>query len=120
MKKNIVLKLLYTLRALEHEVIVVEGQHDKSSLLKLGLKNIFVLNKPGASFYSRIEALEKLARKKKCAILTDLDKKGSFLYSAIKRNLVREGVKIDDNLRGLLRKAKISHIEGLASYLLKS
>ncbi len=120
MKKNIIPKLLYALRALEHEVIVVEGQHDKSSLLKLGLKNIFVLNKPGASFYSRIEALEKLAKKKKCAILTDLDRKGSFLYSTIKRNLVREGVKVDDTLRRLLHKAKISHIEGLASYLLKS
>lgn len=117
MKKNIIPKLLYALRALEHEVIVVEGQRDKSSLLKLGLKNIFVLNKPGASFYSRVEALEKLARKKKCAILTDLDKKGNFLYFTIKKSLTKEGVKIDDNLRGLLRKAKISHIEGLATFL---
>jgi len=119
MKRNIVPKLLYALRALKDEIIVVEGQRDKSSLLKLGLKNIFVLHKPKTSFYSRIEALEKLAGKKKCAILTDLDKKGNFLYSAIKRNLTREGIKIDDSLRELLRKAKISHLEGLATYLLK-
>lgn len=112
-------KLSSALKALEYSIVVVEGQRDKSSLLKLGLKNIFVLNRPGATFCSRIEALKKLAerREKRCAILTDLDKKGKFLYAALKRELTKEGIKIDDRLRRLLRKAKVSHIEGLATYL---
>lgn len=112
-------KLLSALKTLKHEVVVVEGQRDKSSLLKLGLKNIFVLNRPCATFCSRIEALKKLAerREKRCAILTDLDKKGKFLYAALKRELTKEGIKIDDRLRRLLRKARVSHVEGLATYL---
>ncbi len=124
MKKSIILnKLLRALKALRHEVVVVEGQRDRNSLLKLGIRNIFILNKPGANFYSRVEALKKLAEKKgkkKCAILTDLDKKGRFLYAALKRELIKEGIKIDDSLRRLLSKAKVSHVEGLATYLSKS
>lgn len=123
MKKSIILnKFLHALKALRHEVVVVEGQRDRNSLLKLGIRNIFILNKPGANFYSRVEALKKLAEKKgkKCAVLTDLDKKGRFLYAVLKRELIKEGIKIDDSLRRLLSKAKVSHVEGLATYLSKS
>lgn len=123
MKRKVVLnKLLHAIKDFKHELVIVEGQRDRSSLLKLGLENIFVLNKPGTKFYSRVEALKKLVgrKEKKCAILTDFDKKGKFLYTTLKRELTKEGIKIDDRLRRLLCKAKVSHIEGLATFLSKS
>lgn len=98
---------------------VVEGKKDFDALIKIGFSNkdIFVLNN-GKSFIRNIEEIDSLSDKKRCkiAILTDLDKKGKLLYGRIKESLLHKE-KIDDSLRLELFKQKISHIEGLYSYL---
>ena len=69
------------------------------------------------------ERIEEIAsnvlKKEKVCILTDLDKQGKKLYLLTKSILQELGVKIDSSFRGLLIKAKISHIEGLSNFLKK-
>jgi len=50
-------------------------------------------------------------------LLTDLDGEGRKLYHKLSRDLQKHGVKVNNKLRELLFKAKLSHIEGLATYL---
>ena len=96
------------LRISESETqIIVEGKKDKESLMKLGLSNIIVLNKPLYAVAESIEAKEVL-------ILTDLDAEGRKMYYKLKSWLSSRGVKVDDTLRRLLFKAKVRNIE--ASY----
>ncbi len=121
----------------KNNLIIVEGKKDFDSLIKIGFskKNIFVLNN-GKPFITNIEEIESLSDKRKCktqekqdfsgprkfrkfsrvSILTDFDKKGKMLYAKIKENLLHKE-KIDDSLRLQILKQKISHIEGLYSYL---
>lgn len=98
-------------------IVVVEGKKDKSALEELGFNNIIILH--GEPIYKRMEEIISLAKKSKTQviILTDLDRKGKQFYTAIKKELVREGIKINDKLRELLFKEKISHIEGLATFV---
>ena len=93
--------------------IIIEGKRDKIALSKLGLTNTVLLKKP---IY---ELCEDLARKNnEVVILTDLDKEGKKLYSIIKQNLERNGVKVNDTFRKFLfRYTKLSHIEGLDTYI---
>jgi len=95
-------------------LIIVEGINDKMALENLGLEKIFVIKKGSVS-----AAIEKILNSgiKKCMILTDFDSEGKKLYSMIKRELVKNGIKIDDKLRKLLMKEKLSHIEGLTRFL---
>ena len=96
--------------------IIVEGQNDKKTLEHLGIKSeIFTLKKP---LFSLIE--EIAARHKKVVILTDFDKKGKELYGRLRSGLQRLGVRIDTHFREFLQKnTKLSHIEGLYTYLSK-
>lgn len=98
-------------------IVIVEGAKDKSALANLGFKNVEVLQ--GKPFYKFIEKIAALAviSKTKVVILTDLDRKGKQFYTKIKKELVKEGVKINDKLREILFKEKISHIEGLATFI---
>jgi len=86
--------------------VIVEGKKDRASLLKLGITSIIVLDK---ALYAVIESIDS----KEVVLLTDLDPEGRKLYHKLKSWLVPRGVKIDDNLRQLLFKAKTSHVEGL-------
>lgn len=95
------------------KLIIVEGKKDVASLKELGLKNIRQLNGP---LFETIESIED----KEVVLLTDLDAEGKKLYSNLKRQLDRRGVRIDNHLRDLLLKAKLSHIEGLAHYIKKN
>ena len=99
-------------RAKEY-LIIVEGKKDRQALLALGFKNIFVLNETGKSLYEKVEEIERLAGKKKICILTDFDKKGKKLYLLLKKELSTRKVRLDNSLRGIFLKNKISHIEGL-------
>ncbi|MBW3019268.1 toprim domain-containing protein [Candidatus Woesearchaeota archaeon] len=95
-------------------LIIVEGSKDKIALEKLGLTNIICLSK--APLYQIVEEVVKKA--KEVAILTDLDGKGKELYHVLSRDLQNHKVKIDNRLRDKLFMAKISHIEGLATFLM--
>ena len=94
-------------------LIIVEGKKDKKSLEELGFKNIIILH--GTPIYKRIE--EIASETKECVILTDFDDKGKEFYYMLKKALVRRGVRINDRLRIAMLKEKISHVEGLYSFL---
>ncbi|MGB9708161.1 MAG: toprim domain-containing protein [Candidatus Pacearchaeota archaeon] len=105
-------------KALErNSVVIVEGAKDKQALEELGFQNITVLH--GRAFYKKIEEITAMAKKfgKEVIILTDLDRKGRQFYIAIKKELAREGIKVNDKLRSLLLEEKISHIEGLTTFI---
>ena len=96
-------------------LVIVEGEKDRKALQNLGIKNIFVINEHGKSFYEKIERIaEKI---KEAMILTDLDTEGKKLYSIIKRSFSNNGVRINDKIRDLLIKLKISHVEGLSTFI---
>jgi len=97
--------------------IIVEGKKDFLALKELGFKNIFVINELNKSLYEKIEEIEEIAGKKKICILTDFDKKGKKLYLLLKSELAKRKVHLDNTLRFILLKLKISHIEGLSSFL---
>lgn len=101
----------------ENFIVIVEGIKDKASLELVGFKNIVVWQ--GKPYYKKIEEIVGLAKKTKTEviILTDFDKKGKQLYKIIKKELIKEGIKINDKLRKMLLKEKISHVEGLASFV---
>jgi len=99
--------------------IVVEGKKDKQALQELGFKSIFILNETGKSIYEKIEQIEALAGNHKICILTDFDKKGKKLYLLLKSELSKRKVTLDNTFRGILLKMKISHIEGLSSFMRK-
>lgn len=95
------------------KLVVVEGLKDGRSLAKFGLKNIMALKKP---IYAVVDNIAAAA--KECAILTDLDSEGKKLYGALKKELQKQGVKIDDKLRNFISKnTPVKHIEGLATFL---
>jgi len=101
----------------QNYLFIVEGKKDKYALEKLGLKNIFIINESGKSIYEKIEELEEKTNQRKICILTDFDKKGKKLYLLLKSELSKRKVKLDNSLRGALLKSKVSHIEGLSSFL---
>ncbi|MBW2980003.1 toprim domain-containing protein [Candidatus Woesearchaeota archaeon] len=97
-------------------IIMVEGIKDKRALNHLGLKNIVTLSRK--PIFSIIEELSK--KNKKITILTDFDKKGKELYGKLNSGLQKLGVKVDNHFREFLQKnTRVSHIEGLVSYLNK-
>ena len=93
-----------------NKLIIVEGKKDKNALNYLGITNIFVLNnKP---LYKVVEDAAKLS--KEIIILTDLDSEGRKLYSILKIDLQKHGVKIDNEFREfLIRNTEMSCIEGI-------
>jgi len=97
----------------EQPFIVVEGPKDKASLLKIGLENIITLK--GKPLYKVVEhvALET----DRCLILTDLDEEGKKIYTRLRTDLQKHGVKIDDRFRHFLfKETELRQIEGLFRY----
>lgn len=90
---------------------IVEGKKDVRALELLGFSNVHKLDRP------LYEVFERFERGDVVQILTDFDKKGKELYGRIKQGLARHGVRIDDTLRNALWKTKISHVEGLMTYI---
>ena len=56
---------------------------------------------------------------KEIILLTDLDNEGKKLFSLLRKELQRRGVRIDNKLRLELFKTGVKEIEGLASFLKK-
>jgi 5S rRNA maturation endonuclease (ribonuclease M5) len=97
---------------LSNKLIIVEGKKDKEALKKFGIKNVITLKEP---LYKICEEITD----EKVIILTDLDKEGKRLYSKLKENLERNGIKIDDGFRlFLFKETKLRQIEGLYTYFL--
>ena len=98
-------------------LIIVEGRKDKAALQQLGFTDIFVINETGKSLSETIEEIEGMASQNKVCILTDFDKKGKKIYMILKSKFSERGIKLDNSLRGILLKMRISHIEGLSNFL---
>lgn len=96
-------------------LIIAEGKKDRTALENLGLKNIFVLNETGRSIYEKIEEISGKA--KEIVIMTDIDKEGKKIYFLMKKAFSQMNVKINNKIRELLIKLKISHVEGLDSFI---
>jgi len=92
------------------KAIIVEGDKDKAALAKYGISRVYTLSK-----FSLFKICEMIASNyDEAVILTDFDKKGRQLYSKLKKNLEKVGIKVDMEYREWLRKnTRISHIEGL-------
>lgn len=95
-------------------LVIVEGPKDARALLKYKIINTLQLSKKPLFAVAELASVEK-----KVALLTDLDKKGKQLYGKLAKDLQKHGVKIDNTLRDLLFKAKLSHVEGIDTYLEK-
>ena len=93
--------------------IIVEGKKDKEALKKLGITKTFTIKEP---LFKLCETISK--KYNEVIILTDLDKEGKRLYSKLKENLERNGVKIDNSFRHFLfKETKLTQIEGLVTYI---
>ena len=98
--------------------IIVEGKKDVSSLEALGFEHVYAIHQIAVPLRSRVEQLSAwIGKKRKVCILTDFDKKGKQLYFLLKTLFQEQGMKIDSSLRGVLLKADVSHIEGLAHFM---
>ncbi len=94
--------------------IIVEGPKDKASLQKFGLKNIIYLR--GKPLFEVVEWVASLTDE--CIILTDLDREGKKLYSVLKAELQKQGVRINDKFRNyLFKETDLRQIEGLYNYV---
>ena len=98
-----------------NKLIIVEGKNDKRALNKLGIENVYSIDKP---IYLLVENIAQ--KRKQVIILTDFDKTGRKLYSKIKHELQRNGVKVNDRYRKFLSRRKITHIEGLFTYYINN
>ncbi len=98
------------LAVLKDKLVIVEGKKDKEALKSFGITNVVTLKK------SLFEVVEEVSSKaKECVILTDLDKKGKYLYSRLRQDLQKHGVKVDNSFRNFLfRETKLRQIEGLS------
>ncbi|MEK6922267.1 MAG: toprim domain-containing protein [Nanoarchaeota archaeon] len=101
-----------TLREWAHELkhsnklVIVEGKKDRKALENLGVKRIITF---ANSSYLSLEDIKE----KEVIILTDLDSHGKKLYSILKHNLQKRGVKIDWKFRKFLFKEKIATVESI-------
>lgn len=94
------------------KAVIVEGEKDRKALAFFGITKIFTLKKP---LYAVVEGISENADE--VVILTDFDRKGKELYGRLKKDLQKNGVKVDRYFREFLqRKTRLSHIEGLKTY----
>ncbi len=96
-------------------LVIVEGRKDRIALEQLGLQEIFVLNEGGKGLYEKIE--EICLKGRNVVVLTDLDKKGRKLYELLKNEISKRGLRVNNHLRDLLFRMRISHVEGLDSFI---
>lgn len=91
------------------KLVIVEGKKDASKLTKFGIFNVKQLSRK--PLYSFAEEVAK--HNKSVILLMDNDEAGRTLYSKLKREFCRLGVKTDGAYRKALAKLNISHVEGL-------
>ncbi len=100
-------EILEEIQRIRKKLIVVEGKKDQKALERLGCTHVLTLE--NKALFEVVESIKT----KEIVLLTDLDREGKKLYSQLKQLLVQRGVVLDDKLRLILFKHKVSHIEGL-------
>ena len=104
-------EILEGLALIANKYIIVEGKKDKAALVALGCRKVYTLEH--LAVFEVVEAIPV----REVVILTDLDREGKKLDSVLKKGCDKLGIAVDDSLRLLLMKAKVSHIEGLRTFL---
>ena len=118
MKFNLSLK--QEIERYKEYIIIVEGKKDINSLKSLGFEKVYAIHINSVPLRERVEQIINLMDKKeKVCILTDLDRRGKLLYEKLKPIFQELGIKLDSSFRGLLIKARISHIEGIYKFFEK-
>ena len=101
-------------------VIIVEGKKDVNALKSLGFGKVYAVHQTAIPIKEKVEQIsEKITKKDKVCILTDLNKKGKKLYMLLKSMFQEQGVRLDSTLRMILIKSGISHIELLNKFIKK-
>jgi 5S rRNA maturation endonuclease (ribonuclease M5) len=95
------------------KTVIVEGKKDLRALNDLGVTNVVTLSRK--PLFAIVE--EVAHSSDQVVILTDFDKTGRQLYGKLAKGLAALGVEIDNTFREFLYSLKISHIEGLATYV---
>ncbi len=112
--------LLNDIERFKEYTIVVEGKKDVEALKSLGFEKVYAIHITGVPLRERAEQIMFYIEKKdKLCILTDLDKKGKELYEKLKPIFQELGARLDSTFRGILIKSRISHIEGIYSFMEK-
>lgn len=102
-------------------VIFVEGKKDVKLLNDLGFETVFALHETGIPLAERVQQLKnKIPKRKKVCILTDLDKRGKKLYFQVKALCKEHGIKTDSTLRGILLVSDVSHLEEVEDFVKKA
>ena len=111
-------ELLNAIERYQNTPLIVEGAKDKTALHALGFSRVFILNEHRGSLRERVERIAaSLFKKEKVCILTDTDKRGRKLTACIAPILHELGFPTDKTLKKELRKAGVSHVEGLYKFL---
>ncbi len=92
----------------EDGVIIVEGQKDIESLVNLGIKNRII----AVSQYNIFNVIEGIPEKE-VIILTDFDKKGTFLFKRYVKELQSSGKKVITIYYHELKKYLKKYISGI-------
>ena len=101
-------------------VIIVEGKKDVQSLKSLGFKKVYAIHSTGVPLRERVEQIMSyIEKKERVCILTDLDKRGKQLYEILKPIFQELSARLDSTFRGILIKSRISHIEGINTFIQK-
>jgi 5S rRNA maturation endonuclease (ribonuclease M5) len=106
-------KLLDAIEKSKSIPAIVEGKKDKEALESLGFNNVLVLHSDGKPLYAVLDKING----KECAILTDIDKKGKQYYDMLRKELMQRGIRLNNKLRIAILRNRISHIEGLATFV---
>ena len=113
-------KLLNEIDKFKEYIIIVEGKKDVQTLKSLGFEKVYAIHLTGVSLRERVEQIMPFVEKKdRVCILTDLDKRGKQLYETLKPIFQELGARLDSTFRGILIKSRVSHIEGLSSFMSK-
>ena len=97
----------------EENLIIVEGKKDLHSLNQFNIKAVEIKG-PIYKFVEKISSNHK-----KVILLLDTDKKGKKLTKRLVTEFQKYGVKVNLRCWKWLKKAKISHVEGLFTRFIK-
>ncbi len=118
MKFNI--KLRNEIERYRNYIIIVEGKKDVDALKAFGFENVHAIHQNSVPLRERVEQIMAfVGRKDRVCILTDFDRRGKILYEKIKPIFQELGAHLDSSFRGILLKARISHIEGISGFMEK-
>ncbi|MDD2678344.1 MAG: toprim domain-containing protein [Candidatus Nanoarchaeia archaeon] len=92
-----------------NKTAIVEGKKDVAKLKKLGISNVISLSRMPLSAFCE----EFSQNHDEVILLMDNDAEGKKLYSTLKTEFSRLGVKSNPKYQKNLAKLKVSHVEGL-------